>query len=327
MKYKTGKEEEGFLRENWFKIIILAMVSLLFLSFATPSNASNLKKYYVIKDLYSDYKIIVEDSYGDQYLVEYGIGCLSMWRYEGKYIYIDVGGAFLDGIGDTIYLFDSDDDCRVWDVDELSSGIGGGYYTPPTNLSKICPTNSSLVGTSCVCNSGYVIDSTKTYCVVKKPSCPANSFNYEGQCKCNFGYIMQNGLCINHTTLCQNQFGEDSYGDGTNCYCNIEAQWNQTKTACVKIRTTTPLTSTNTAPQEAIKENKNQNTEQIREVEKNKNIENKQKIEIDSNNSKQQEIENKIEKSLIENSSHEPYISWKKIFNLIKSFFSNIFQN
>ena len=87
------------------KLIFLTIISI-FVFVPLSVFASNLKQYYVVAEFSSDYKIIVEDSWGDKYLVEYGIGCLSMWRYENKTIYIDVSG-WLDGIGDEIYLFDS----------------------------------------------------------------------------------------------------------------------------------------------------------------------------------------------------------------------------
>lgn len=91
----------------------------------SSSQEVNLKRYFVDAVIDSRDEIIVEDSYGEKYIVEYGIGCLSMWRYEGKYVEIDIGGAFLDGIGDTIYLFDSSDECRVWDAQEI-----GGIAAP-----------------------------------------------------------------------------------------------------------------------------------------------------------------------------------------------------
>jgi hypothetical protein len=80
----------------------------------------NLKQYFVDKTIDNKDEIIIEDASGKQYLVDYGIGCsLSMWRYEGKYIYIDTGGIFLNGL-DKIYLFDSDDECSVMDVEDMN---------------------------------------------------------------------------------------------------------------------------------------------------------------------------------------------------------------
>lgn len=108
----------------------------------SSSKQVNLKKYYV--DLVIDGKneIIVEGKYGDKYLVEYGIGCLSMWRYEWKYIDIDIGGSFLDGIGDRIYLFDSNNDCMVWNVQAVSD-YSPGIVLPPRDGTSLIPPPTS----------------------------------------------------------------------------------------------------------------------------------------------------------------------------------------
>ena len=170
----------------------------------TNSTQVNIKKYYVDKVIDSADKIIVTDKYGTQYLVEYGLGCgLSMWRYEGKNIDIDIGGAFLDGIGDRIYLFDSGRDCKVWDADELSSG------------------GSSFGGTPDI--SGLL-----------KSACPVNSQYSNGQCVCNDGYVASGNTCITYTQNCQNKYGTNSYGDKQYCYCLSGYEFNSDKTACVK---------------------------------------------------------------------------------------------
>jgi len=93
----------------------------------------NLQKYFVISVNNGKNEIVVEDKYGDKYLVEYGIGCLSMWRYENKYIDIDTGGLFLDGISDKIYLFDSGDECQVWNVKKIDN-YPSIPYTPPSTF-------------------------------------------------------------------------------------------------------------------------------------------------------------------------------------------------
>lgn len=202
----------------------------------------NIRKYYVDKVLDSEDKIIVTDKNSNQLLVEYGIGCgISMWRYEGKTVDIDIGGSFLDGIGDRMYLFDSDRDCKIWDAEEISSS-GSSYYVPsttyipPVSTPTSCPSNSSLTATGCVCNSGYITDSTKAYCVVKPLttiSCPANASNVGGNCKCNAGYTASGSLCITDTQSCQNQYGTNSYGDAQNCYCSTGYEWTTDKKSCV----------------------------------------------------------------------------------------------
>ena len=178
----------------------------------TDAEEVNLKKYYVENVLDSDDKIIVTDKLGDSYLVEYGLGCgLGMWRYEGKNIDIDIGGSFLDGIGDRIYLIDRSDDCKVWDAEELSGNYSGGSssYAPSTDtdaleelLKSSCPANSSYTGSGCTCNSGYVA-------------------NANGD------------ACVTITQSCQSKYGINSYGSGTSCYCAQGYEWNTAQTSCV----------------------------------------------------------------------------------------------
>ena len=163
---------------------------------------ADLKKYRMIKEVGYD-KVIVEDWLGTMYLVEYGIGCLSMWRYEGKYIYIEQG-LFLDGISDTIHLLDSDDECRVWNAEQLDtsgSGFSSGstYYVPPVAPVSTCPANASFVGGKCSCNTGFFADADK---------------------------------CVTATQHCQKTYGPNSYGDATNCYCNDGYYFGDTKDYC-----------------------------------------------------------------------------------------------
>lgn len=207
------------------------------------SEELNLKQYYVSEVFDSDDKIIVQDKYDNVYIVEYGIGCLSMWRYEDKWIYIDIGGSFLDGISDRIYLFDSQDDCKVWDVSDNSSGYGSNIdYELLTELLKnygnSCPNNSSLGADSkCYCNDGYKVNDSKDGCV--KILCPSNSYLSNNQCVCNTGYIMRNNTCITHTEDCKSEYSNNVYGTkndkgSSDCYCNSGYTWNDGKTACVE---------------------------------------------------------------------------------------------
>ena len=188
----------------------------------TYSDDLNLKPYYVTKVLDSSDDVILEDKFGDQFLVEYGIGCLSMWRYEGKTIHVDIGGTFLDGISDQIYLFDSDDSCKVWDAEEL--GSSGSYGASPPSYA---PTSASYQSTCPLNSHESPTDSTK--------------------CQCDTGYqtnAKQNGCVLTPTKtndqVCQADFGINVSWDGTktsdgnlNCNCKSGYQWNDGRTACI----------------------------------------------------------------------------------------------
>lgn len=188
----------------------------------TYSDDLNLKPYYVTKVLDSGDDVILRDKFGDQFLVEYGIGCLSMWRYEGKTINVDIGGTFLDGISDQIYLFDSDDSCKVWDAEEI--GSPGSYGASPPNYAptsssyqSTCPLNaheSPTDTTKCQCNTGYQTNAAKDGCILA----PIKT----------------------NDQVCQADFGINVSWDGTktadgnlNCNCKSGYQWNAGRTACV----------------------------------------------------------------------------------------------
>lgn len=203
----------------------------------TSSEDVNIKRYYVDDVFDSEDKIIVTDKNSDKFLVEYGIGCgVSMWRYEGKTIDIDIGGSFLDGIGDRIYLFDSGRDCKVWDADELSSGSNAPAYPLPSyspTPSTSCPANSYSNGDKCTCVSGYTANSAKTGCELAPTPTPLI---------CGAGLLAKNGQCISYNQDCINTFGSNivgSLGPNNNSSCNCASgyQWNTTQTACVKIIT------------------------------------------------------------------------------------------
>jgi len=115
------------------KLLILFLLAFS-LSALPLTYADDVERIY-IEDLLDDDRAIISDKYGDKYMIEYGIGCLSIWRYEDDYVYIEKG-SFIDGIGDTIYLPDEDGDCRVWDAEEIDNSHS--YYSPP-----IIPSNES----------------------------------------------------------------------------------------------------------------------------------------------------------------------------------------
>jgi hypothetical protein len=65
-----------------------------------------------------DYDSIIIQRRYSQWLIDYGVGCLSMWRYEGNVIYLTEGHISYIGIGAKLVLPDGDT-CRLWDSEEL----------------------------------------------------------------------------------------------------------------------------------------------------------------------------------------------------------------
>jgi hypothetical protein len=292
----------------------------------TSADEVNIKRYYVDNVFDSEDKIIVSDKNGTQFLVEYGLGCgLSMWRYEGKTIDIDIGGSFLDGIGDRIYLFDSGRDCKVWDADELSSGnsySSGGTPNIDELLKSACPANSQYLNGQCFCNTGYIASGNTC---IKDVICPANSTKVGQSCVCSDGYVFKNNQCITHTEDCRLTFGDHVIGSKGNagnssCNCGVGYVWNSTQTACVKIEVKpiqqipTPIKPTNeiiNPPKEVKKEPAATSI---------KNQEDKKIIADEAaTNSPEKEAEK-------ESNEQNKQGFFYKIFNSIKGFFSRIFR-
>jgi len=80
-------------------------------------------------------------------------------------------------------------------------------------------------GTECKCQSGYSWNANQTSCVVD----------------CSAGYIQVFDSCLLPSQYCSSVFGSHVYGisgsetvDGT-CFCESGYEWNENKTACVKI--------------------------------------------------------------------------------------------
>jgi|GEM_PF-2897837 hypothetical protein len=207
-------------------------------------------KAKLIKDIDGDNAIILFS--GDQYLVELGIGCsLSLWRYEGDEVYLDLGGSSLNGIGDTLILPDGDD-CKIWDGEEISSG-GGTYVptyvpTPKVETYKDCPLNSyenPQDSTKCLCNVGYEINSAKTACVLKEPeyTCPINSHQNPQdatRCICNEGYEINDARdkCVIKPTEaityeCLGNSHTDP-NDKTMCVCDYGFKINSDRSGCTR---------------------------------------------------------------------------------------------
>lgn len=119
-------------------------------------------------------------------------------------------------------------------VKSLSSSTSFYNYLQ-TNQSS-CPLNASLKTDGyCYCNTGYQTNTEKNACV--EIICPLNSNKIGSSCICNDGYIYKNNSCITYSQDCMNSFGSNVYGvkgdNDSSCYCNPGYIWNTDKTACI----------------------------------------------------------------------------------------------
>jgi hypothetical protein len=199
---------DGYFGPSWGDTIVYEGLFDTDTCDVTSAEELNLQEYYLEAQAGTD-KVILTDSWGDQYLVEYGVGCLSMWRYVDEYIYVDVGGAFLDAIGDTIYLLDDGDSCRVWDVDELNSsaGVSSSYSVSIDDLDDLytysCPEHATYKDDGCYCDDNYYADNEKNECVSIDKLCKAEDPHtfWNGRkdvCQCVSGYVVNQstGMCV-----------------------------------------------------------------------------------------------------------------------------------
>lgn len=85
-----------------------------------------------------DDKALVVRANGDNYLIEKGVGCLSLWRFEGKSVLIKSPGLFL-GVGSRLLIPDVGQECRIWDSEMVGSGSASA-----TTRSPVAPRPSVL---------------------------------------------------------------------------------------------------------------------------------------------------------------------------------------
>ena len=77
---------------------------------------------FLHKVMDSDSKAIIERKNGEQFIIEYGVGVLSIWRYVGKAVIISSPGIFL-GVGSEIILPDENQRARIWNSKEVTNSM------------------------------------------------------------------------------------------------------------------------------------------------------------------------------------------------------------
>lgn len=66
-------------------------------------------------------------------------------------------------------------------------------------------------------------------------TCPVNSTLSGTICPCNDGYVSNGSACITYTQSCQIKYGANSYGDKQYCHCSAGYEWNMSQTVCIKV--------------------------------------------------------------------------------------------
>ncbi|RNB92676.1 hypothetical protein EDM56_00585 [Brevibacillus fluminis] len=95
---------------RWF---IGLLTLLLLFSLTSTVSAESFERVYLHKVMDSDSKALIVRANGDMYMIQYGVGVISIWRYEGKTVYISSPGLFA-GVGSKIILPDVSQEARIW---------------------------------------------------------------------------------------------------------------------------------------------------------------------------------------------------------------------
>jgi hypothetical protein len=72
----------------------------------------------VVKVLDPSDKAIIARANGEQWLLEKGVGCLGLFRFEGRQVIVTSPGLFA-GVGSQLILPDGSGNCRIWNSQQL----------------------------------------------------------------------------------------------------------------------------------------------------------------------------------------------------------------
>jgi hypothetical protein len=100
---------------------LMGMGGLAIFSSAIVSIAA-VTEYVLVQKVLADDKAVIVRANGDTFLIEKGIGCLSLPRHEGKRVVIDSPGRFL-GIGSRLLIPDVNQECRIRSSEEVSAAV------------------------------------------------------------------------------------------------------------------------------------------------------------------------------------------------------------
>lgn len=95
-------------------------------------------EYVTVKSVKDDSAVVVRRD-GAVYSIEKGVGCLSLWRYEGRQVVINSPGLFL-GVGSTLVIPQLDQTCRIWTATEVESAStdspAPNWFAPAPSLTR-----------------------------------------------------------------------------------------------------------------------------------------------------------------------------------------------
>ncbi|QIA27704.1 copper amine oxidase N-terminal domain-containing protein [Thermaerobacter sp. PB12/4term] len=127
---------------SWLPIaLVLAALALA----AGAVEAAEVEYVWVLEVDDLENWVIVERSNGEQWLLEYGVGCLSLWFYEGRQVIIYSPGFLFAGVGSKIVLPERDQTCQIFDAKQIGgSRIPLVPVLPPAPTQPASPPTNEL---------------------------------------------------------------------------------------------------------------------------------------------------------------------------------------
>jgi len=206
--------------------LVILFIAVILFGNVSSLNASNLYGYICSGDSISCgtfnaiYKIFKDDLNtfyicGGDFTICNSLNAIYMVKkYDLDTYYVCSGNSIACGFLNDVYVVEVNDvnTMYVCSGDSITCGLLNDIY-------KVELTN----------NTGE--DNYNNYL------CPENSINQNGICTCSSGYVVDNidkSNCIPINQYCQKVYGMNSYGLGSECYCNVGYEFNSDKTSCIK---------------------------------------------------------------------------------------------
>ncbi len=105
----------------WIAPTALALVTLAASTppaSATPPPALTVEPVLVLNTFGTDL-VAVQRANNEVWILRYGIGCISLWLYDGRTVLISSPAGFFAGIGSSILIPDRGQSCRIWERTKL----------------------------------------------------------------------------------------------------------------------------------------------------------------------------------------------------------------
>jgi len=128
------------MRNKGFLAFLIVFLSL----FLNGEYRSGVEEVFVAKIMKLGDEAIIVRNNGEAYLIEKGIGCISLWRYEGKKVLIHSPGLFL-GIGSKLIIPELDQECRIWNSEYLGVWESATQIKGHLSSLKINPDDATAI--------------------------------------------------------------------------------------------------------------------------------------------------------------------------------------